>query len=274
TGTAVYLEGAPGDYIGQGHAYAYTLASALVAIDPAGDRLSGHVPGDEDWDGWFAPQAAGTPLTTGSWTSLQRYPFFIPGLSWSGEGRGCNELLGSLIIDQLVSDGSGVAQMTARFEQRCDNSIGVLRGYLRYDRDDPTVPPPPGDAAAFPWSPPAGATPATGDYLYVESSPGDYIGQGRTQLYASTNATFTASESSGVVHLSVSESLGTWTVDATGPDAQTRLLPGLYDHLGRYPFHNPTEGGLSMSGEGRGCNRLAGAFAVDAFAYNAQGLVS
>ena len=58
----------------------------------------------------------------------------------------------------------------------------------------------------------------------------------------------------------------------SGPDAQTQLQPGLYDDLGRYPFHNPVEGGLSMSGEGRGCNELAGAFAVDSIAYDAQGL--
>jgi hypothetical protein len=274
TGTAVYLESAPGDWVGQGRSYAYTPGSAIVAVDPAGDRFSVHVRGDEVWDGWFAPQAPGTPLATGSWTSLQRYPIFVPGLSWSGEGRGCNELLGSLIVDQLVSDDHGVALLTARFEQWCDNSAGQLRGYIRYDRDDPTVPPPPGDAAAFPWSPPAGVAPATGDYFYFESSPGDYIGQGRTELYTPANATLTATESSGVVHLTVGESLGSWSVNVTGPDAQTRLLPGLYDELGRYPFHNPTEGGLSMFGEGRGCNRLAGAVAVDAVTYDAQGLVA
>ena len=54
----------------------------------------------------------------------------------------------------------------------------------------------------------------------------------------------------------------------------TQLLPGLYEDLGRHPFHNPTEGGLSMYGDGRGCNELDGAFAVDEISYDAQGIVS
>jgi hypothetical protein len=83
-----------------------------------------------------------------------------------------------------------------------------------------------------------------------------------------------ASESSGEVHLRVDEGLGPWDIYVTGPDAQTQLLPGLYEDLGRWPFHNPTEGGLSQFGEGRGCNTVAGAFAVDAIAYDQTGLQS
>jgi hypothetical protein len=81
-------------------------------------------------------------------------------------------------------------------------------------------------------------------------------------------------ESSGVVRIRTAQVNGIWDTNLSGPDAQVQLLPGLYDELGRYPFHNPTEGGLSMSGEGRGCNELAGAFAVDAITYDGQGLLS
>jgi hypothetical protein len=275
TGTVVYLESAPGDYIGQGRTYTYTLATAIVAVDPAGDRFSVHVRGDEDWDGWFAPNAAGTPLSTGAWSGLQRYPIFIPGLSWSGEGRGCNTLTGSLVIDEFVGSTVDPDRIVARFEQRCDSSAGILRGFLRYERGDPTTPPPPGDPAEFPWSPPAGAVPASGDYLYFESSAGDYIGQGRTDLYTAPSASFVGAEASGMVRLQVArDGTSWWTVSVTGPDAQDRLLPGRYAGLGRYPFHNPVEGGLSMSGEGRGCNRLAGDVAVDDVVYSATEIMS
>jgi hypothetical protein len=47
----------------------------------------------------------------------------------------------------------------------------------------------------------------------------------------------------------------------------TRLQVGYYDDLRRYPFHNPTKGGLNWSGEGRGCNTLTGWFAIDAVTY-------
>ena len=138
-----------------------------------------------------------------------------------------------------------------------------MRGYLRYDRDDPTVPP---DRATRPTSrgarrPAPCRRPATTSTS--KSSPGDYIGQGRTSLYTPDNSTISATESSGVIDLHVDEGQGPWDVNVSGPDAQTQLLAGLYEDLGRYPFHNPTEGGLSMFGEGRGCNTLAGAFAVD-----------
>lgn len=267
SGTVVYLESGATDPIGQGRTHAYSLATAVIAVDAAGDRFSVHVRGDESWDGWFAPASAGTPLTTGTWTNLPRYGVSIPGLSWTGEGRGCNASLGTLLVDEFIGLTTDPDRIVARFEQWCDSRSTPLRGYVRYEKGDPTTPPPPGDATAFPWSPPPGSVPATGDYLYIESTPGDYIGQGRTELYAATDSSLTLSEASGVVRLRVDRDASWWEVNVSGPDAQWLLQPGLYDQLARWPFHNPVEGGLSMSGEGRGCNRLAGAFAVDRVVY-------
>ena len=47
----------------------------------------------------------------------------------------------------------------------------------------------------------------------------------------------------------------------------SQLQPGYYGSLQRYPFHNPARGGLSWSGQGRGCNMLSGWFVVDAVSY-------
>jgi hypothetical protein len=47
----------------------------------------------------------------------------------------------------------------------------------------------------------------------------------------------------------------------------TQLQPGYYGDLQRYPFHNPVRGGLSVSGNGRGCNTLTGWFVVDAVSF-------
>jgi hypothetical protein len=275
TGTVIYAESSAGDWVGQGQTYRYTLADAVIGVTADANVLSLHIRGDELWDAQFAEDAGQTALTVGAWTG-GRYPFFVPGLAWYGEGRSCNEVVGGrLIVDEVTYQSGSLKTLTLRFEQRCESaSAPPLRGLVRYDRDDPTVPPPPGNAADFAWSPPAGAVPATGDYLYFESSSGDYIGQGRTSLYTADNATISATDPSGVVHLHLDEGQGWWDVYASGPDAQTQLLPGLYDDLQRYPFHNPTEGGLDMSGEGRGCNTLAGAFAVDSIAYDQGGLQS
>jgi hypothetical protein len=35
----------------------------------------------------------------------------------------------------------------------------------------------------------------------------------------------------------------------------------------RYPFHNPVLGGLSWSGDGRGCNESSGWFVVGNYLY-------
>ena len=50
-------------------------------------------------------------------------------------------------------------------------------------------------------------------------------------------------------------------------NSRNDLQPGYYADLRRYPFHNPARGGLSWSGEGRGCNTLIGWFAVDSVTY-------
>jgi hypothetical protein len=47
----------------------------------------------------------------------------------------------------------------------------------------------------------------------------------------------------------------------------SQLQPGYYSDLKRYPFHNPAKGGLSWSGQGRGCNTLQGWFAIDRVIY-------
>ena len=151
--------------------------------------------------------------------------------------------------------------LTVRFEQRCEISGPPLRGYVRYDFLDPNQPPPPGDAAAFGWSPPPGAVPDTGDYLYFESSPGDYIGQGRTELYTQADSTLVPDWWGRTFQFFVHEQ-GTggsdWRVELAGRYNQPLLQPGLYDDVQRWPDHNPAKGGLAVAGEGRGCNELSG----------------
>lgn len=62
-----------------------------------------------------------------------------------------------------------------------------------------------------------------------------------------------------------------WDATFAGPDDMTRIEPGYYGDLRRYPFHNPVQGGLDFSGDGRGCNELYGWFEVDEVAYDDQG---
>ena len=74
--------------------------------------------------------------------------------------------------------------------------------------------------------------PATGNYLYLESSTGDYIGQGQTTLYTDANATFVPDWGGRLVQLFV-DPPGGWTANFSGQDQQP-LLRLLLVHIGVY----------------------------------------
>jgi hypothetical protein len=93
------------------------------------------------------------------------------------------------------------------------------------------------------------------------STPGDYIGQGTTQTYSAPAATITSSGATGYVTVSVTEGGHWWYLDFAAPQ-NTPLARGSYPNAARYPFNSPLAGGLSISGDGRGCNTLKGWFQV------------
>jgi biotin carboxyl carrier protein len=266
TGTVVYLESNPGDYIGQGQTYLYTQADSVLIVTGSGNRVDLSINGDEEWQGAFKGPDGPTTVQTGFWNG-GRYPFFSPGLSFSGEGRGCNQLIGQFVVDEVTYDTGMIVSLTLRFEQRCENTGPPLHGFIRYDFSDPTAPPPPGDASAFGWSPPTGAVPDTGDYLYFESAPGDWIGQGRTELFTPPDWTLVPDWYGRTFQFFVLGAAPTWEFEVEGRYNQHVLEPGLYDDVQRWPMHNPAKGGLRFTGEGRGCNEIAGAFAIDEITY-------
>lgn len=97
--------------------------------------------------------------------------------------------------------------------------------------------------------------------LYMNSEPGDYIGQGEIREFGSEDGTFSASVNfdNGVsINFSGDEH---WNVDFAAPQA-VPLEPGAYEGATRFPFQSPTAPGLSVSGDGRGCNTLTGRFVV------------
>lgn len=279
--TYVVLESSPGDYIGQGLTYEYTPATAVIdVIGPSatGGRLvSVDVDGDERWSGRFEIPV-GAPLDERLYDGATRYPFNpddVPGLSWSGEGRGCNTLTGWFAVDGFAhaADGS-LSFLALRFEQRCEGGTAFLRGEVRYDADAPPPAPlnprpDPGDR----WTPDRALLPADDSaVVLLDSQPGDFVGQGERWLYSGDAVTVGTRAAPSGADVSVSSGSDWWNGLFVAPDAATRLEVGLYDDLGRAPFHNPTLGGLSWSGNGRGCNTLEGWFVVDHVEYTGDAL--
>ncbi len=108
--------------------------------------------------------------------------------------------------------------------------------------------------------------------LSMSSQPGDFIGGGQLFLFNISDGLFTPSRNfdNGV---SVSIQTGDfWTLDFAAPDSQT-LVPGTYDNAQRFPFQPPGVPGLSVSGQGRGCNTLTGRFVVTQAVYDGSGNV-
>ncbi len=91
-------------------------------------------------------------------------------------------------------------------------------------------------------------------YLKIVSSPGDRIGQGKSYEYP--GAELQVRKTPRGVNVRV----GGWTLNIGGPQGQF-LKPGEYRDAQRFAFSG-TSPGLDFHGNGRGSNRVAGAFVV------------
>jgi uncharacterized delta-60 repeat protein len=111
--------------------------------------------------------------------------------------------------------------------------------------------------------------------LYLNSQPGDYIGQGQTNTWTTATGAFTVNRNfdNGVSfsYQDVNPSVW-WYLDFAAPNKAT-LTPGYYGNAARFPFQDPSQPGLSVDGEGRGSNTLTGNFTVTQAAYDPSGQV-
>ncbi|HEU6451358.1 MAG TPA: hypothetical protein VFT57_08045 [Gemmatimonadaceae bacterium] len=262
----IQLASDAGDYIGGGRTYDYNQANAIITVSAAPGHLSLRVRGDEWWEADIVTPE-GVPLQAGTYTNVTRYPFnesTTGGLSWFGEGRGCNTLTGSFTIDTVAYRDSALAAIDLDFDQHCEGADAALRGTIHWSVDDTTAPP--GPVNPIPtdlWKPYSGAVAIPGNYVYLASDAGDWIGQGVTRAY--TPPEFPIVVSSNYGHISVS--VAGWNGDFVPMDGRFAMEVGYYGGLQRYPFHNPAKGGLDWSGNGRGCNTLTGWFVIDRVVY-------
>ena len=100
--------------------------------------------------------------------------------------------------------------------------------------------------------------------LVLDSEPGDFIGGGKKQIFSLADGTFTARRNfdNGVsVVFNGINFEHFWHLDFAAAH-EVPLTPGIYEGATRFPFQEPDEPGLSVSGDGRGCNTLTGRFEV------------
>jgi hypothetical protein len=220
TGNYVYLQSDNTDYIGAGRTWVYTNADTLMTLASNGLAITVGLKGNENWNGNFLLPSAAGKLQAGYFKGLTRTPFAdaaVGGVEWSGEGRGCNTITGWVVIDNITVTGGVMTALDLRFEQHCEGGAAALHGQVHWTQAnaDSAQAPGPSSIPTGLWKAAGVTLPTSGNYLYLESRQGDYIGGGRSYLYTSTNATFTMTPSGTHVGLRIAGDQD-WTGDFQG----------------------------------------------------------
>jgi hypothetical protein len=272
TGNFLRVESEPGDAIGQGRSTTYTQANATLRLFGGTGGVSAEVLGDERWVGDFGPMASRSVLEPGFYGGVGTS--VGPTMSWGARYTGCRTR-GWFAVDAIALDAGRIVSFDARFEQRCDDGTGVLRGQVRIAPGDMLVPPGPTAPPAGLWRAPAGSTPATGNYLFIDSRPGDPLAYGRTYLFAAPDTVTASGSSLGVgVEARRAEPAIDWLTRLTPMVPRTRLEPGYYGEL---RDDRPARGDLSVDVTGLGlCSEFFEDtwFMVDAVGYSGDQLRS
>jgi hypothetical protein len=122
---------------------------------------------------------------------------------------------------------------------------------------------------------PAEAQPVTSGSLSFSGDPDDFITGGLSYSYsvdAGDILDVRSNDANSQVEISVNGFNGDfWILDLAAPSGQS-LAPGTYTGATRFPF-NGAGPGLSLFGNGRGCNTLTGSFTVLEAVFGPHGYV-
>jgi hypothetical protein len=176
TGVASYvaLVSDPAEPLAGGEPYAYSKANALITVRPYGAQVAVRVVADRVWDGFLSLASTEIRLRAGTFANLTNSP--PPGgagFRWSSQELTCVVSVATVTIDSVKYDGDALRAVDLRFEQRCDGKSAALRGQLHWRaEDDPGSSGPVMPVPAALWRAPAGSTPATGSYVYLDGAAG------------------------------------------------------------------------------------------------------
>jgi hypothetical protein len=235
-------------------------------------RFRAHVHGDDGFTVTLVGPPGQSDPAPGLVIDGGSTPF--PAVQLEGLGQECRQDGWFDVLEREVDVDGTVLAWTVRFGSRCVDGTPV-RGELRYDADDPNLPPPPAPIPDDLWRPALDSVPADGTVVHLESSPGEWIVQRNVTLTpSSSNLRIEARRSGPWLGAGVAVSTSTpsqWSGTFGGTWTMDELEPGFYPNTNRTPTRNPSEGGVEWSGELRGCDAGDGWLAVDEISYLADG---
>ena len=99
--------------------------------------------------------------------------------------------------------------------------------------------------------------------IVLDSEPRDFIGGGVLRTFPAASGRFEASTNfdGGVTIRYAGDRTGSYSLDFAPPEGRS-LAPGAYEDAARFPFQDPDQPGLDVSGNGRGCSSLTGRFEI------------
>ena len=293
TQNAVHIVSDPGEGIGGGLTYDFISANSDISLTSNGSTFDLLISADKSWHGQFRLPAALATIQPGAYTNLpQTASDFTTtpagSLSVSGGEYACGQPIGgsssqgpsSLIIDSVTYTGATVSAIDFRFDQVCDSNPAHLRGTVHWTAADTTKPPGPWSTIpADLWQPPVGATPAMGNYVYLQSEIGDFVGNyfftdyDHTYGYTQANAIIGVSESAGHLTLTLTGD-EQWAGNFSVMTGQSRIDTGLYPALLDPPLNNTAVGGFVWFGDGRHCAGSTSWVAIDSVRYSGNELTA
>lgn len=272
TGNFAYFESDPGDFVGRGNNYLYTQANSRFTVNAPENWLHWlymNIEGDLPWNGTIIGMNSMTQLQPGYYPGVLRAPFNNPvkgGLSWGGNMSGCNQSYGWFAIDNVNYTAGEITAIDLRFEQHCEGAAPALRGAVHWTSTDTTLPPGPlNPPPANLWVPPAGSVPVSGNYIYLQSQPGNYVSQGQTYLYTPSNATVTPLTTGNNFHLDIAGA-NHWTGNLNAMYFLNNLEPGYYE-VNNANYYNPVRGNMDWNMDSYACGNPTGWFVVDGVTY-------
>ena len=264
-----------GEWVGRGEAHEYSTEYSIIVLSTAGARLRLNVTGAERWRVDLGMPRRYDRFVAGAHFTAPGTPSLAPDSGWMSvvrDGQGCETPAGSVTVDSVAYTDTVLTAIDLHLDQHCAPYTSATRAVIHWRGNE--TPTPPGPVFPMPaglWTPPAGVLPASGNYVYLESEPGDFVGDGQNYLYTRADAlmgvnTVSLANDEGHATVAVVRGGDWWHGDFQAMAGQHELRVGYYGNLLRYPFHDPRYGGMDWV-TSRGCDAVAGWFAVDSIAY-------